>query len=127
MKIGELAALSGLPASTLRFWERAGILPPPVRVGGQRRYPKETAHLIAVLRLAQACGFTLAEMRQLLHGFAPGFKASRRWQEMTTKKRDELDAQIRRLRAMKKLITVVQRCDCEELADCGRLVATVMQ
>ena len=127
MKIGELAAQSGIPASTIRFWERAGILPAPARAGGQRRYSKDAGHLLAVLSLAQACGFKLTEMRQLLHGFAPGFKASRRWQEMTKKKHAELDSQIQKLRVMKKLVETIQRCDCEDLTDCGRLAASIMQ
>jgi DNA-binding transcriptional MerR regulator len=36
MTIGELAAESGLPASTIRYWERIGVLPKPLRVSGQR-------------------------------------------------------------------------------------------
>lgn len=127
MKIGELAELSGLPASTIRYWERTGILPAPARVGGQRRYSRDAAGLLAVLRLAQTCGFTLAEMRQLQHGFAPGFKVSRRWQEMAKKKQAELDARIQQLQAMRKLVAVAERCDCADLADCGRLASTVMK
>ena len=38
MTIGELAAESGMPASTIRYWERIGVLPKPARVSGQRRY-----------------------------------------------------------------------------------------
>ena len=37
MTIGELAAQSGPPASTIRYWERIGVLPKPPRVSGQRR------------------------------------------------------------------------------------------
>lgn len=126
MKIGELARLSGLPASTLRYWERAGLLPAPARSGGQRRYSQEAVHLVAVLRLAQSCGFTLAEMRQLLHGFAPDSKPSRRWQVMAEKKTAELDSQIEKLRAMRKLVSKADACDCESLVQCGRIATKVM-
>lgn len=126
MKIGELSAAAGLPASTIRYWEQAGILKPPARVAGQRRYPPDAVHLLTVLKLAQACGFSLAEMRHLLHGFTPGFRASRRWQEMTAIKLTELDRQIEQLQAMRQLVGMAQRCDCSELTDCGRMAASAI-
>jgi DNA-binding transcriptional MerR regulator len=52
MTIGELAAESGLPASTIRYWERIGVLPKPPRVSGQRRYTGNAVQRLAVLRLA---------------------------------------------------------------------------
>jgi len=36
MTIGDLASKSGVPASTIRYWERIGVLPAAVRIGGQR-------------------------------------------------------------------------------------------
>jgi DNA-binding transcriptional MerR regulator len=74
MTIGELAVESGIPASTIRYWEKIGVMPKPVRASGQRRYPPDAIHQLAVLRLAQSCGFRLDEMRHLLHGFGPGVK-----------------------------------------------------
>lgn len=127
MLIGKLAALAEMPASTIRYWERVGILPIPPRTGGRRRYSADAVHLLAVLRLAQACGFRLTEMRELLHGFTPGFRASRRWQKMTQIKQAEIDGQIKRLQAMRRLVVQVQKCDCAELTDCGRRAASVMK
>ena len=86
MTIGELAAESGMPASTIRYWERIGVLPKPARVSGQRRYAPDAVQRLAVLRLAQACGFRLEEMRHLLHGFGAGVKPPRRWQELARQK-----------------------------------------
>ncbi len=74
MTIGELAAESGVPASTIRYWERIGVLPKPPRTNGQRRYAPDAVQRLAVLRLAQACGFRLEEMRRLLHGFSAAVK-----------------------------------------------------
>jgi MerR family redox-sensitive transcriptional activator SoxR len=52
MTISELAAESGLPASTIPYWEKIGVLPKPVRAGGQRRYSADAVQRLAVLRLA---------------------------------------------------------------------------
>ena len=126
MTIGELSTQSGVPASTIRYWEKIGVLPKPQRASGQRRYAIEAIQRIAVVRLAQSCGFGLEEMRQLFHGFLPGVPASRLWREMAGKKQAELDAHIARLHAMRKLLRHVQECQCVDLFDCGRIAATVM-
>jgi MerR family redox-sensitive transcriptional activator SoxR len=90
MTIGELAVESGIPASTIRYWEKIGVMLKPVRASGQRRYQPDAIHQLAVLRLAQSCGFRLDEMRHLLHGFGPGVTPPRRWQELATKNNKSL-------------------------------------
>ena len=127
MTIGELAAESGLPASTIRYWEKIGVLPKPVRVGGQRRYSADAVQRLAVLRLAQACGFRLDEMRRLLHGFDPGVTPPRRWQELARQKQQQLDEQIARLKGMRRVVDRVLQCQCVELPECGRIAVSVME
>lgn len=127
MTIGELAARSGVPASTIRYWERVRVLPKPVRASGQRRYPADALHQLAVIRLAQACGFSLDATRQLLHGFRSDIPASRRWQELAREKQAELDEQMDRLRAMRQVVDRVFQCRCVELSECGRIAASVME
>ena len=112
MNIGELATESGTPASTIRYWERIGILPKPMRVSGQRGYTPDAVHQLAVMRLARACGFRLDEMRHLLRGFGPGVKPPRRWQELARRKQRELDDQIVQLKAMRRLVDRVLQCQC---------------
>jgi MerR family redox-sensitive transcriptional activator SoxR len=127
MMIGELEADTGVPASTIRYWERIGVLPKPPRVNGQRRYGPEAIQYLAVLRLAQACGFCLEEMRHLLHGFRSSVPASRRWQELAQKKIQDLDQQMARLKAMRNLVDRVSQCQCADLSQCGRIAASVME
>jgi MerR family redox-sensitive transcriptional activator SoxR len=127
MMIGQLEAQTGVPASTIRYWERIGVLPKPLRVSGQRRYGPDAVHFLAVLRLAQACGFHLSEMRHLLHGFRSSVPASRRWQELAQKKMQELDEQMARLKAMRQLVNRVSQCRCAELPQCGRIATSVME
>ncbi|MFC9625798.1 heavy metal-responsive transcriptional regulator [Streptomyces sp. NPDC056930] len=67
MRIGELAAETGLTTKTIRFYEQAGLLPAPPRTpGGYRDYPPHTAARLAFVRDAQAAGLTLAEIRSVL-------------------------------------------------------------
>jgi DNA-binding transcriptional MerR regulator len=123
MKIGELAEATGLPASTIRYWERIGVLPRPARASGQRDYRPDALYRVAVLKLAQSCGFDLDEMRRLLHGFRPNTVASERWRELGRRKRQDLDCRIARLEAMRDVLDRVLGCRCPDLAECGRRAA----
>jgi DNA-binding transcriptional MerR regulator len=125
MTIGELSTEVQLPASTIRYWERIGVLPKAARVNGQRRYGPDAIHRVSLLQLAQACGFRLEEMRHLIHGFRTNVPASRRWQDLTRKKMSELDDQLARLAAMRQLLERVSQCQCADLADCGRAAYAV--
>ena len=131
MTIGELSSKTGVPASTIRYWERIKVLPMPARVNGQhagqRRYLDDSIHRLAVLRLAQACGFRLDEMRHLLHGFLSGTRPPRRWQELAQKKQQEIDSRIAQLKAMRRVVDQVLHCQCAELADCGRRAASMIE
>lgn len=65
--IGELAARSGLAARTIRFYERAGLLPsPPRSPSGYRLYPPEATRHLAFVASAKALGLRLSEIRDLL-------------------------------------------------------------
>lgn len=67
MRIGELAALAGVPAATVRYYERRGLIAEPRRTGsGYRQYDPETAERIRLIKRAQDLGFTLDEVRDLL-------------------------------------------------------------
>ena len=67
MKIGELAKRSGLPTSTIRFYESKGLLNKVSRqANGYREYPLEAISVLSVIVNAQQTGFTLDEIKQIL-------------------------------------------------------------
>ncbi len=126
MTIGEPALSTGIAGSTLRYWELMKVLPKPVRVSGQRRYAAEAVDLVAVLMLAQACGFSLPEMQRLVQGFQPGTAPSARWRAAAGDHRGILEEQIARLKAMSQLLHRVERRDCPDLASCSRIAKTLL-
>jgi DNA-binding transcriptional MerR regulator len=66
-KIGELSARCGISRDTIRFYERSGLLPRPRRTAsGHRLYDERSAHLVMLIRHAQALGLALQDIRQLL-------------------------------------------------------------
>jgi DNA-binding transcriptional MerR regulator len=96
-------------------------------VSGQRRYTVNAVQRLAVLRLAQACGFRLDEMRHLLHDFETGVKPPRRWQELARRKQEELDEQMSRLKSHAAGRGSSLAMSVLELPECGRIAASVME
>lgn len=67
MKIGELADLTGLAPSRIRFYERIGLLKTVRRqANGYRAYPPEAVNMLKLITTAQQAGFSLDELRALL-------------------------------------------------------------
>lgn len=67
MQIGQLAKHAGVAIDTVRYYERQGVLPRPVRrASGYRRYDDEDVVRLRFIRRAKALGFTLEEIRELL-------------------------------------------------------------
>lgn len=66
MTIGKLAAAGGVGVETVRFYQRRGLLVEPDRNGGVRRYDNTDLSRLRSIRTAQAAGFTLDEIGQLL-------------------------------------------------------------
>jgi MerR family transcriptional regulator, redox-sensitive transcriptional activator SoxR len=102
LTIGEVAKQAGVQTSTLRYYEQIGILPPPKRVNGQRRYNREVLIVLAVIQLAKDANFSLTEIKDLLYGDTG--KPSERWQQLAQRKLEEINAVIARAEEMKLLL-----------------------
>ena len=74
--------------------------------------------LLAIVRVAQQAGFTVAEIRTLLHGFSADTPPSARWRGLASRKLPEVEALIERALGMKRLLERGLRCDCLRLEDC---------
>jgi DNA-binding transcriptional MerR regulator len=97
-----------------------------MRISGQRRYQPEASNLVAVLLLAKSCGFSLDEMRRLVSEFRPGTPARERWQTAICEHQKVLEQQIAQLNGMRKLLRRVQRCQCVDMNECGRLASALV-
>jgi MerR family redox-sensitive transcriptional activator SoxR len=125
MTIGQVARQSGLAASAIRFYEQAGVLPKPGRIGGRRVYNQSILERLAVIERAKACGFSLDETRRLFFGFREGTPPSERWQTLARRKLVELDELVRKIAATKDLLQ--RPCACKDLAECGRRMVAKKQ
>lgn len=67
MRIGELAARSGVPPKTLRYYEGIRLMPPPPRTAsGYRDYGPDALSRLGFIRAAQSVGLTLGEIREIV-------------------------------------------------------------
>ena len=123
MTIGEVAEKAGINASAIRYYERAGLLPEPGRVGGKRRYGPGVLRTLALVEAAKRTGLTIAEIRLLFHGFADEVGASERWRSLASRKLGEVDELVARLGQMRVLLAEALRCDCASLEGCTELLA----
>jgi len=127
MKIGEIARRAGIRTSAIRFYEKAGVLPPASRQNGQRRFAADAELHLAVIEFARKAGFTIAEIKLLFHGFRKGAPASARWRRLSRKKHQEIDLLITRLKDMQELLKKSMRCRCIKLDDCGRILLSTRE
>ncbi len=100
VRIGELARRAGTSARTLRFYEQAGLLPPPLRTpSGYRDYDDTAVARLAFVRAAQAAGLTLAEIREVVAVREAQGPPCAHVVGLLDRHADELDARIAELEA----------------------------
>ena len=117
LTIGEVARQAGLHTSAIRYYESVGLLPPPRRVNGRRRYDAAVFQLLGAIQAARRAGFGIGELRVL---FAQdGEPASARVRAMAARKVAELDALIARAEERKRLLARAEGCRCVNVADCA--------
>lgn len=126
LKIGDVAERAELAASTLRYYESAGLLPPPARSNGRRRYGEDVFRRLTAIKVAREAGFTIAEVRTLLGGVEEGEPISARWRELAQRKLGEVEALIERAQGMKRLLEEGLECGCVSFDDCGLLQRSVV-
>jgi DNA-binding transcriptional MerR regulator len=74
MKIGELAAATGVAASAIRFYEQSGLLPAAARGGnGYRSFSNEAIERLRLIQISQSLGFPLDALRAVFAS-AEGFR-----------------------------------------------------
>lgn len=104
LTIGEVAAMAGVQASTLRYYESIGLLPKAKRVSGQRRYKTDILSIMTIIQMAKEAGFSLPEIQMLLYSRTEGEVLSQRWQALAAAKIRELEVVISRAQDMKSLL-----------------------
>jgi MerR family redox-sensitive transcriptional activator SoxR len=115
LTIGELSRMADVASTTLRYYERIGLIQSPARIGGQRRHHHSILARLNAIRLCKAAGFSLDEIQLLFADDAPGRPASR---TLAKTKLTEIEARITELQRAKQIIEWGMRCACPSIDNC---------
>lgn len=115
LPIGQVVALSGVPATTLRYYEKRGVVDPPPRVGGQRRYDPAVVMRLMVIRFCQSAGLTLDEIVAVLGDSSPEREVTR---EIADRRIAAIDDQMKQLVLAKVMMESAVQCRCPSVENC---------
>lgn len=118
--IGEVAKRSGVAISTLHYYEAQGLLASERSIGNQRRYARGILRRIAVIRVAQSLGVSLADIALALKTL-PGQRTPTKadWTRLSSQWRTALSQRIEELTALRDRLQGCIGCGCLSLRACN--------
>ena len=116
LDIAEVARRTGLPASTLRFYEEKGLIRAIGRRGLRRLFDPDILERLALISLGRTAGFSLEELGRMFNSDA--------WPQLDRalleRKADELDRRIRELSVMRDGLRHAAVCPAPSHMECPR-------
>jgi DNA-binding transcriptional MerR regulator len=121
LTIGTLARRAGVPTSTVRYYERRGLLPPDGRRSGQRRYRPESLRRLVFIGMLQDAGLSLDDIAGVL-----GAGTVAEWKAIARRRAEALDAEITRLERARAYLRGALLCRYDHPAtDCRIMGAEI--
>ena len=116
LDIAEITARSGVPPSTLRYYEAIGLIASEGRHGLRRQFGRETLAQLALIALGKSAGFTLPEIAGMFgKDGVPNLP-----RDTLALRADDIDWQIRKLRALSGLLRHVADCKAPSHGECPK-------
>jgi MerR family redox-sensitive transcriptional activator SoxR len=122
LTIGELARRSGVAPSALRFYEEHGLIRARRTDGNQRRYERAMLRRIAFVQAGKAAGIPLRRIGDALATLPDSRIPNRRdWERLSKRWREDLDARIATLEALRGRLDTCIGCGCLSIDKCELL------
>lgn len=119
LTVGEVAKRSGVAVSALHFYEARGLIRSHRSAGNQRRYARDVLRRVAVIRIAQEVGISLADIGAALAELPDGRTPTREdWSLLSTAWRKDLDHRIEQLKKLRDGLTDCIGCGCMSIDKC---------
>ncbi len=119
MNIAKAAAMSGLPAKTVRYYDDIGLVTPGRRGNGYRAYDEKAVQKLAFLKRARQLGFSVEECRQLLSLYEDKGRASADVRDIATRHLLEIDQRLKELTHLRDTLAhLVDCCHGDSRPDC---------
>jgi MerR family mercuric resistance operon transcriptional regulator len=125
--ITQLAQAAKVPTTTLRYYERAGLVLPEGRSqGNYRLYSDESLRRLRFIRAAQAVGFTLDDVRRLLESPSRKGPSCREVQTLIQDRLSDIDKRLRDLQHVHRVLSSsLRRCRQNTHRHCCHVIATL--
>jgi len=117
MDIAEVAKASGLPASTLRFYEEKGLIQSNGRSGLRRLFSANVIERLALISLGRSAGFSLDEIGEMFTPEGPDIN-----RVLLLAKADELDRKIKELASMRDGLRHAAVCNAPNHFECPKFL-----
>jgi DNA-binding transcriptional MerR regulator len=114
LSIGELSERTGVPSTTLRYYDELGLVPPATRAAGRRRYAASAVKDVGVILFFREIGFSLAEIERFIAGEREGRR------EMIDHKLAELAEQQHRIEVARTALEHGRQCPASDPMKCPR-------
>jgi DNA-binding transcriptional MerR regulator len=120
VSIGELARLSGVKVTTIRYYEEAGLLPVAARTeGNQRRYGGAEVARLNFIRHARELGFEVAAVRELLTLSGQPDRSCAEVDSIARRHVDDIDQRIAQLGALRRELQLsLEACGRGKVGEC---------
>jgi MerR family transcriptional regulator, redox-sensitive transcriptional activator SoxR len=119
LTVGEVATRSGLAVSALHFYEARGLIGSVRNAGNQRRYPRSVLRRVAVIKVAQRMGISLADIAAALKSL-PNERTptAADWRRLSARWKADLDERLRTLLQLRDQLDGCIGCGCLSLKAC---------
>ncbi|CAB3677902.1 redox-sensitive transcriptional activator SoxR [Pseudomonas aeruginosa] len=119
LTVGEVSQRSGLPVSTIHFYESKGLIQSERTSGNQRRYSPAILRYLAIVKVAQRAGLSLDEVLDALGQYQPGVHlTAAHWRRVASRWREDLDDRITQLMRLRDELGGCIGCGCLSLKEC---------
>ena len=120
MNIGRAAALSGVSAKAIRYYESIGLIRPAIRAGnGYRDFDDQDVHVLRFVHRARSLGFSVAEVADLIALYGDSTRASGDVRHIALLAIDRIGAKIAELESMRVVLQdLVERCHGDDRPEC---------
>lgn len=119
LSAGQVADRSGVAVSTIHFYEARGLIQGWRSSGNQRRYGRDVLRRVAVIKVAQRLGLSLASIREAMDSLPGGrTPTAADWKRLSGEWRADLQRRIRILRKLSRELDSCIGCGCLSLKVC---------
>jgi MerR family redox-sensitive transcriptional activator SoxR len=119
LSVGQVAARSGVPVSTVHFYEAKGLVRGCRSAGNQRRYSRDVLRRVAIIKVAQRLGLPLSMIKQAIDSLPGGrTPTAKDWKRLSGEWRKELDRRIALLQRLRGQLDSCIGCGCLSLKVC---------